>query len=196
MPASDILLPDELLGCHTGAERNRRKQWHQLVLFGFNVVRKCSPFLSLKMVPRTTWGTFLQPKNVSPSQDFHHLWTVPLSRLKNTEATTGLSELRSLEWQQGEILKEVDTEPSHPTPDEKMQVSSYFFCSTHTAVKQNMLCKGNSCKETRPCMARWAGAPHFLDGAETHSASNCKRGRKIREGGIASLPHLHFMSIL
>lgn len=70
-------------------------------------------------------GHFHQPNSVGPSQDFYHLWTIPLSRLKNTEATTGSLELRGPGWQQGEILKGMDPsndgwEPSYPSPDEKL----------------------------------------------------------------------------
>lgn len=76
MPASDTLLPDGLLGCHTGAVNKQKRavsvsQHHSALNWHLHT-------LQLKDGSKRYSQHFLQPKDADPSQDFHHLWAVQL----------------------------------------------------------------------------------------------------------------------
>lgn len=96
-------------------------------------------------------GRILQPKDANPSQDFYQLWTAPLPRLKNTEATTGHLKLDG-PWvaARRDFEAEMDIDPSHLSLDAELQVFAtrlqYLLCSQ---MEKKVLCKGNSGKESR-----------------------------------------------
>lgn len=73
---------------------------------------------------------FLQPKDVNPLKDFHHLLAVQLPRLRNTEITGPLEQEGPRVEVRRDFESEVETDLSHPPLDGKKQFFFLLLCST------------------------------------------------------------------